>query len=164
MKNKIIFIGIVGGLILSSQNPPTRVTINQLTGSHLPGGSLVYIDAIGNPLQIQIGQGLQITTPVGSNTSILSVNAILGRYSGGEKPTGIIDGLNNTFTLLFAPNPALALVLTRNGLVLNQGVDYTLNNNGILGPGQPTGVTITFISVNNATPKVGDSLVAYYPF
>lgn len=48
-----------------------------------------------------------------------------------ETPTGTIDGSNTTFHLAKVPNPTSSLMLFLNGLLLYQGVGYTLNNNTI---------------------------------
>lgn len=51
-------------------------------------------------------------------------------------PTGLVNGTNNDFTLPDAPNPSASLMLVLkpsagNGVVLIQGVDYTLTRNAI---------------------------------
>jgi hypothetical protein len=65
----------------------------------------------------------------------------------GEAPSGLIDGSNKTFGLQNAPTPPLSMMLFRNGMVLRQGVDYTL-----------IGSVITFVTA----PNSGDWLYAYY--
>jgi len=42
-----------------------------------------------------------------------------------------MDGSNANFTLANTPNPASSLALFRNGLLLAQGLDYTLSGNAI---------------------------------
>jgi hypothetical protein len=66
-------------------------------------------------------------------------------------PAGTLDGANATFTLPDAPNPAISLVLSRNGLTLFPGVDYNL-----------VGATITFLTgpAGSAVPNPGDILQA----
>lgn len=68
-------------------------------------------------------------------------------FKDDETPAGALNGTNTTFTLSFAPNPALSLRLYRNGLLLDQGTDYLL-----------AGSTITFATVPPAT----DVISAYY--
>ena len=70
-------------------------------------------------------------------------------FTDNETPGGAINGVNLTFTLASAPNPAGSLRLFRNGLLMDPGGDYTLS-----------GSSITFIAVS--TPRTGDSLAAYY--
>jgi len=65
-------------------------------------------------------------------------------------PQGTINGNNLIFTLTTAPNPASSLKLFKNGALLQQNSDYTLN-----------GSTITFVSTS-VTPQNGDTLAAYY--
>ncbi len=67
-----------------------------------------------------------------------------------QTPQGTINGTNTTFTLSSAPLPLLSLKLYKNGDLLQQNTDYTLN-----------GTTITFANAT-VTPQPGDSLVAYY--
>jgi hypothetical protein len=70
-------------------------------------------------------------------------------YADGETPQGTLDGTNATFTLAGSPAPPSSLVLTRNGLVLALGPDYTIADS-----------TITFVSA--AVPQTGDILIAFY--
>lgn len=75
-------------------------------------------------------------------------------FADSETPAGTIDGANQVFTLAHAPNPTASMVLTRNGLVLTNGVDYVLNG---------TSVTFQGILLNGtAVPQVGDLLRASY--
>jgi hypothetical protein len=67
-----------------------------------------------------------------------------------EIPQGTIDGTNLVFTLSSAPQPLLSLRLYKNGVLLQENTDYTLN-----------GTTVTFVSASVA-PNTGDSLVAFY--
>jgi hypothetical protein len=60
-------------------------------------------------------------TPLG-----LSISAIVG-----ESPSGTINSSNTSFGLAIIPNPAASLMVFRNGLVLRQGVDYTLSGSAI---------------------------------
>lgn len=70
-------------------------------------------------------------------------------FADEETPTGTINGVNTSFTLANAPNPAASLLLILNGLVLQQGSDYSLSGN-----------TITFLGA--ALPQTGDTLLAFY--
>lgn len=64
-------------------------------------------------------------------------------------PSGSIDGSNATFSLPSAPNPPKSLLLIRNGLVMTDGLDFSLS-----------GSTITFSP--GAIPQRRDSLAAHY--
>jgi len=66
-----------------------------------------------------------------------------------ETPGGTLNGVNAAFTLVNPPNPSLSLQLYRNGLLLDQNLDYTLASNAI-----------TFQS--NAVPRATDILQASY--
>ena len=70
-------------------------------------------------------------------------------FIDAEVPTGIMNGLNATFALADAPNPASSLAVYRNGLLVRQTGDYTISGN-----------TITFVA--GAIPQAADSLVASY--
>jgi hypothetical protein len=51
--------------------------------------------------------------------------------SGGtpvrETPSGTLNGSNKTFTLSFTPSPAATLWLALNGVVQDQGVDFSIS-------------------------------------
>lgn len=64
-----------------------------------------------------------------------------------EFPAGTIDGINDTFTLVAAPNPPGSLILERNGITLTEGNDFTLAAN-----------VITFLA--GAIPITGNLVVA----
>lgn len=73
-----------------------------------------------------------------------------------ETPAGTIDGTNVTFTLAQVPNPITALLLMRNGVVLFQGIGYTIS-----------GQTITFQTGYIPQPPsgadtTGDLIRAFY--
>lgn len=71
-------------------------------------------------------------------------------FVDGETPGGALDGKNPTFTLVNTPNPAASLKLSRNGILLEQNIDYTLANQ-----------IVTFTS-NAVLPGPGDVLLANY--
>ena len=64
-----------------------------------------------------------------------------------EVPAGTVNGVNATFTLATAPNPADSLNLYVNGQRFKVTEDYTL-----------AGLTITFV----VAPETGDLLLADY--
>jgi len=70
-------------------------------------------------------------------------------FIDGEVPQGTINGTNGAFTLANVPNPTSSLSLFRNGLLLDQGVDYTIVNNAV-----------TFQS--GFLPQTNDVLLATY--
>ncbi len=82
--------------------------------------------------------------PCGTGSSSSSATFI-----DGETPSGTLDGANASFTLANAPGPAASLALFLNGILLSQGVDYTLAGN-----------SITFDAT--AVPEPGDIVVASY--
>lgn len=72
------------------------------------------------------------------------------QFADGETPSGTINGTNLAFTLAAAPTPAASLRLYKNGMLQQQGGDYTLS-----------GIAITFKSTSTA-PQTGDTLAASY--
>jgi hypothetical protein len=70
-----------------------------------------------------------------------------GGYVDDEAPGGERNGANTTFTLGAQPQPATGLALFRNGLLLRQGVDYSVSGN-----------VLAFA----VAPKAGDALSAWY--
>jgi hypothetical protein len=75
--------------------------------------------------------------------------SISAGFVDNEIPTGAENGTNVIFSLSQVPTSRASLSLYRNGLMLRQGVDYTLSGN-----------TVTFIRA--ATPQTGDLLSAFY--
>jgi hypothetical protein len=72
-----------------------------------------------------------------------------GNFVDAETPGGAINGANVLFSLANTPSPSASLTLFLNGLLQDQGVDYTLAAN-----------TITFASAS--VPQTGDILLANY--
>ncbi len=76
-------------------------------------------------------------------------------FADAETPDGAVDGVNREFRLQHSPTPASSLVITRNGMVMKAGVDYTLAGN-----------VVTFIE--QQTPQSGaegtDILIAWYRY
>lgn len=89
-------------------------------------------------------------------STILTIDEVLvlqaiadGTYfHSGEALTGTQDGVNDTFTLDAAPNPAASLILVINGMIQTPGgVDFTLVSD-----------TITFVNA----PFASDIIRAWY--
>ena len=74
-------------------------------------------------------------------------------FADAETPSGAIDGTNDTFTLANTPDPPASLILTKNGIVMEEGTgnDYTLSGN-----------TITFQA--GQIPQTGDKLLCWYRY
>jgi hypothetical protein len=102
-----------------------------------------------------INQSGQIETVVGNVGDCVYADGTAGTcgspaplFSDAETPAGLVDGTNDTFTLLNPPSD-LSLSLFRNGLYMKAGFDYNL-----------TGSTIQFVP--GAVPQPMDTLVANY--
>jgi len=70
-------------------------------------------------------------------------------FVDAEIPSGAVNGSNVTFTLASMPNPSTSVALSRNGLLMKQGLDYTLSSN-----------SISFLT--GAVPQTGDTILASY--
>lgn len=70
-------------------------------------------------------------------------------FVDAEIPTGTANGVNATFQLSQAPNPASSLMLFRNGLLQKVNSDFQLS-----------GTTITFLS--GSIPQSGDAILAFF--
>jgi hypothetical protein len=147
------------------QSPPRRISIIELK-STITGWKLVYtqVHFTGSPFDFDAYVPNVGTVTSGTSVDDLTVGTLhvtacvgAGCGSGGtsasfvdnETPTGTINSVNATFAIAQAPVPTASLVLTRNGIVLFQSVDYTLS-----------GTSITFLS--GAIPVTGDALRASY--
>jgi hypothetical protein len=96
---------------------------------------------------------------IGNLTDCLHVDGTSGSCgasgSGGtgfvdaEIPAGSMNGVNATFTLANAPNPASSLAMYRNGILLRQTGDFNLSGNSI-------------VFVAGAVPQPSDALLASY--
>jgi hypothetical protein len=112
---------------------PSRTAIIDSTGA---------IDgATGNLTDCMHVDGTSGACGTGGGSSVTFVDA--------ETPMGATNGTNASFTLVNPPNPPASLTLFLNGLLQDQGGDYTLASN-----------MITFAS--GATPQSGDILLASY--
>lgn len=103
-----------------------------------------------------IGSSGSIESAIGQPGDCVHVDGTSGpcgsgglMYVDGENPDGAIDGLNRQFTLSAPPYPQASLHLYRNGVLLRQGLGYTLSGN-----------TISFTP--ESAPVPGDVLAASY--
>ena len=82
---------------------------------------------------------------------IVEPSAPGANYADPETPTGVVDGINPTFTISRTPAPIGSLQVYRNGLLMKPGLDYTAAAN-----------TITFLA--GAVPQRFDVLLVMYRF
>lgn len=116
-------------------------------------GVTIYPNFAAFPVSAPVGT-LAIDASTGTLyeyfASSWQVLAQLGTSTGTpfqEVPAGAINGVNVTFTLSQDPNPDAGMVLFQDGLILNQGTDYTL-----------AGTTITMA----VAPNFAQTLYAFY--
>jgi hypothetical protein len=105
-----------------------------------------------------IGETGALEAVAGSLTDCVRVDGTAGpcgatggeqAFVDGEVPAGLVDGANTVFTLSEAPVPAASLQFFRNGVLQQQGLDYTLS-----------GYVITF--AGDSVPQTGDILLGSY--
>ena len=126
----LIFVALVGVIALTGAT--TLITVQQI----IPGAAT----------------GTFVITSVNGKVSWAApTSATMINFSDEEIPSGTLNGINTSFTLLHAPLVG-SLILTRNGLVQEaNGIDYVLVGN-----------SITF---NGSTiPQSGDILQAWYRY
>jgi hypothetical protein len=140
-----VAIGDVTGL-------ENELAIRPLEGVGFTVGRTAIIDASG---QIDGAAGnlsdcMRVDGTSGACGSSSS-GGLLPSFADGEIPAGSINGANTVFSLVNSPSPVGSLDLYLNGLLMNQGGDYTLSNN-----------IVTFVTAS--TPQSGDTLLASYRF
>ena len=153
---------VVGGGTGTGQTTPVVVTIAEVTGltaalnlrpimgASYTSSRAAIIDASGD-IDGATGNLSDCMHVDGSSGACAtgSSGTASGTFVDGETPGGTINGVNATFTLANAPLPASSLALYRNGLMQQQGVDYTLS-----------GSSITFLG--SYAPQPADVLTASY--
>lgn len=99
-------------------------------------------DPLTSLVAMSLGRGYQLQAKIASGA----------HFADAEVPAGAQNGVNQTYTLANAPNPALSLLLYFNGVLFLHGVDYTLS-----------GLTITLLSAKPDS-SLNEWLVAWYRF
>ncbi|MDP8979648.1 MAG: hypothetical protein M3O35_03540 [Acidobacteriota bacterium] len=124
------------------------LNIRPAAGSGFSTSRAAVIDSSGglNAAQGSLSDCLHVDGTAGpcGNASAASL-----AFVDGEAPSGLLDGVNPSFSFANSPNPTSSLLLYRNGLLQRQGQDFTL-----------AGASITFQA--GALPHPGDILVASY--
>jgi hypothetical protein len=161
----LIEVDTTGGNVTQALPAPG---MNQSTGQSAQGQELIYrkispdvntVTITGSPDGNQVlttNSGTGSVARFQSNGTVWRVvNSSSGagpappgfNFADAEIPAGLVNGINDTFNLLNAPNPPTSLQLVRNGAILLAG--YTLAGN-----------IITFA----VAPMSGDELAAWYRF
>jgi hypothetical protein len=132
----------------SPVNLATQVTgvlgyVNGGTGfSSYTNGQLLIGDSGTGGLDkatLTAGSGISIVNSPGGIT--ISATAVANTFAQ-EIPAGAVNNSNVTFTLAHTPVSNAALIVSLDGLILNQGVDYTIST-----------ATITFTVAPNFNQK-----------
>lgn len=131
----------------------TRVNLNQITVPPGPGNYVLMAVPSGITKTVRWVRTDDATLIYDTATGILRATGTASSVPIGfvdQIPlSGVLDGVNAVFALPTAPNPASSLKITRNGLALKTGVDYTL-----------AGSSVTFLL--GAVPEAGAVLLASY--
>ncbi len=136
-----ILISAITGLQNALNIRPTSGTAFTLSRAAIIDATGSIDGAVGNLSDCLHVDGSSGACGSGSSTS--------GSFIDGEIPGGTIDGSNTAFTLANTPSPTTSVALFRNGLLLQQGTDYTVSNS-----------SLTFLT--GAVPQPGDVLAASY--
>lgn len=129
------------------------VAIDQVTGlnTYLTSlnTSINTLTGIVNSLNTSVANVAATLANLATQVNTLTSGVTYAVFADDETPAGTMNGVNTAFALANTPATAGSLKLYRNGVLLANGVDYTLSSN-----------TVTF--ANNAIPQSGDTLAAYY--
>jgi hypothetical protein len=106
---------------------------------------------------IMTNQNGELEAVSGSLSDCVHVDGTSGPCGSGgsanyvdlETLSGVVNGVNQNFTLAGVPNPASSLAIFRNGLMQKPGLDFALSSN-----------TVQFLGPS--TPQLGDTLLASY--
>lgn len=125
-----------GGLVPASQAPSGAIDGSNTTFTLSNAPVLLFLDL--NGLQMTPGVDYSLTgTTITMTTIPQTGDSLFASYFYGSSttqnpfsqiPTGTIDGSNTAFTLTHAP---VILWLTRNGMGLTAGTDYTISGTAI---------------------------------
>ena len=135
--SNLIDVFLNGQLLLSGTAPQTAA------------GTVDYSVVASGSLKV----GFNLEADDNISSIIINNGAATGATSMAlnESPAGLINGINDTFTLTNVPSPSTSLMLFINGQLITQTTDYTLVSN-----------TITFDT--SAVPMTGDILLATYQY
>lgn len=155
-------VRIAAGTVVGPAPLSTQIQITDVTGlsdelAVRPSKGLSYIPSRAAVINL----AGQIDGASGNLSDCVRVDGTSGPCGGSggmlpifvdsETPAGLVNGANTSFTLNYAPAPAASLALYRNGIIMKQGLDYTLSGN-----------TVTFFPAS--TPQAGDLLLASYRY
>jgi hypothetical protein len=127
-----------------------ELNLRPLEGVGFAPGRTAVIDTAGM-IDAAAGNLSDCVRVDGTSGPCGSGGGLVPSYSDSEVPSGVVNGVNTMFTLLYAPSPAASLGLFNNGVLLAAGVDYQLVGNAI-----------TFFV--GSTPQPGDALLASYRY
>lgn len=151
--------GSSGGNLSAPDSPSGPIPESQVTGlvpdlaarplkGTAYGTSRVAIVDANGALDTVVGNSTDCVYVSGTSGPCFDATQLPG-YSDSETPGGVVDGSNVTFSLAGQPVPAQSLLLFRNGILQQQGFDYTL-----------VGSVVQFASA--AAPQPQDTLLASY--
>ena len=139
---------------ISSATPTgPQISISQVTGLtatlNAINGSLISLSTTANNVSTTVSGLSSAVATLTALVNGMAQGTISTAFSDGESPSGAMNGTNAVFTLANSPSPTAALSLYRNGVLLSNGADYSLN-----------GATVTFVSTQ--VPQSNDVVQAFY--
>jgi hypothetical protein len=140
--------GIISGIVFPSVLYNTA-NIYQNMESNKPelagsASSYVYSFDIQYTTNVTANYNITITSSESANGNIS-----LYSYSDYETPTGLLNGNNKSFVILYEPSPIDDLYVYLNGVMLNNTSDFSISGN-----------TISMISA----PESSDSIIVFYSY
>ncbi|MBV8845232.1 MAG: hypothetical protein JO307_20695 [Bryobacterales bacterium] len=127
-----------------------ELSIRAMEGAGYAIGRTAVINDAGQ-IDAAVGNLSDCVRVDGSSGPCGSGGGLIPSYSDAEIPSGTVNGVNTTFTLMYAPSPAASLELFLNGLLMEAGSDYQLSGN-----------TIMFFV--GSLPQPGDLVLASYRY
>ena len=127
-----------------------ELAIRPLMGAGFAIGRTAVVNGAGQ-LDGAVGNLSDCVRVDGSSGPCGSGGGLIPSYADAETPSGAVDGVNTSFTLMYPPSPVASLALYLNGLLMEAGIDYQIAGNAI-----------TFYV--GSTPQAGDLLVANYRY
>jgi len=142
----------VGAARTILSGPWLEMTATSTPANPIAGAARMFLDSATGELSVRKSSGAIVSLESGAGETGGGgggSGGTFGQFVDNETPSGAVNGSNANFTLASVPDPPESLTLTRNGVVQELGVKYTL-----------AGEAITFLA--GSIPQSGDILRANY--
>lgn len=148
----LLGLPLLVGTTLSAQSPETSLFLDQLAVRTSPSATVLLAIVNGKIASVELGAGVSLNT----STSPATLTATLPAIPAPALEIYTVSAAAASYTLKAAP-VANSLLVTRNGLVLSPGVDYTLGSAGLVSFAPLNGA-----AANPNAPQAGDLFTFYY--